>query len=122
MSMNPNPPEVVTQGEGPVEVLPESEAFAELHLLYNYADDDSRQFTRWQMVVAMEHGRRLRHTPDREAMARWFYDRDPACGWRTVRNKPSNYAIPFDEANDQQREDAYRDADAIIAMIEGGGA
>lgn len=32
---------------------------AELALLYNYADDDSRQFTRWQMLVAIQHGYRI---------------------------------------------------------------
>ena len=33
--------------------------FAELHLLYNYSDDDSRQFTRWHMAEAISHGRRI---------------------------------------------------------------
>lgn len=36
--------------------LSEDERLAELHRLYNYADDDSRQFTRWQMSVALAHG------------------------------------------------------------------
>ncbi len=31
----------------------DEEAFRQMHLLYNYADDDSRQFTRWQMSTAM---------------------------------------------------------------------
>ena len=34
----------------------DEELMAELALLYNHKDDDSRQFTRWQMVVAMRHG------------------------------------------------------------------
>jgi hypothetical protein len=32
---------------------------AELRRLYNYTEDDSRQFTRWQMIAAMNHGHRL---------------------------------------------------------------
>jgi hypothetical protein len=36
--------------------LTEEQAFRELGLLYNYADDDSRQFTRWQMLTAIQHG------------------------------------------------------------------
>jgi hypothetical protein len=42
-----------------VELHNDEAALSELHRLYNYADDDSRQFTRWQMVVAMNHGARL---------------------------------------------------------------
>ena len=42
------------------EWLDDDAAFRELGLLYNYADNDSRQFTRWQMIVAMRHGIRLR--------------------------------------------------------------
>ena len=34
----------------------DEEMLAELALLYNHKDDDSRQFTRWQMIVAMRHG------------------------------------------------------------------
>lgn len=41
----------------------DEEAFRQMHLLYNYIDDDSIQFTRWQMVVAMSHGMRLAHPP-----------------------------------------------------------
>lgn len=43
--------------------LSDEEAFRQMHLLYNYIDDDSIQFTRWQMVVAMSHGMRLAHPP-----------------------------------------------------------
>ena len=35
----------------------------ELGMLYNYAHDDSRQFTRWQMMEAIAHGRRIATTP-----------------------------------------------------------
>jgi hypothetical protein len=42
-----------------IKAYDDEEAFAELHRLYNFADDDSRQFTRWQMLVAMHHGRTL---------------------------------------------------------------
>jgi hypothetical protein len=31
----------------------------ELALLYNYTKDDSRQFTRWNMMTAISHGHRL---------------------------------------------------------------
>lgn len=41
------------------ELLGDEEALRELALLYNHAPDDSRQFTRWQMVEAMNHGIRL---------------------------------------------------------------
>jgi hypothetical protein len=50
---------VPVQGE-PV-AWDDDEAFRQMHLLYNYSDDDSRQFTRWQMAVAMQHGQR--HAP-----------------------------------------------------------
>ena len=43
--------------------LSDEEAFRQMHLLYNYIDDDSIQFTRWQMVGAMSHGMRLAHPP-----------------------------------------------------------
>lgn len=41
------------------EELAEQRDFEELHRLYNFADDDSRQFTRWQMLVALRHGNRM---------------------------------------------------------------
>lgn len=39
----------------------EEEGLRQLALLYNHKDDDSPQFTRWQMLVAMHHGRAARH-------------------------------------------------------------
>lgn len=39
--------------------LSEADLLAELGLLYNHKDDDSRQFTRWQMLVAIQHGMSL---------------------------------------------------------------
>lgn len=39
--------------------LSEPDALRELGLLYNHRDDDSPQFTRWQMIGAMAHGYRL---------------------------------------------------------------
>jgi hypothetical protein len=39
--------------------VPDEEGLRQLSLLYNHRPDDSAQFTRWQMVVAMAHGRRL---------------------------------------------------------------
>ena len=41
----------------------DEESFKHLRLLYNYTDNDSHQFTRWQMVVAMSHGMRLARQP-----------------------------------------------------------
>jgi hypothetical protein len=46
-----------------VEAWNEERALAELSLLYNHTDDDSRQFTRWQMIDAMHHGRRHASPP-----------------------------------------------------------
>lgn len=37
-------------------LISEEDGLRELGLLYNYAEDDSRQFTRWQMLIAMSHG------------------------------------------------------------------
>lgn len=33
--------------------------YAELKRLYNFSDDDSAQFTRWNMLTAIRHGKRL---------------------------------------------------------------
>ena len=56
--------ELATRTPDPTPVaLSDEEAFRQLHLLYNYIDDDSIQFTRWQMVGAMSHGMRLAHPP-----------------------------------------------------------
>jgi hypothetical protein len=56
----------------------EKEGLRQLGLLYNHADDDSRQFTRWQMLVAMHHGLEmaLRAPAEEavEAVARVLYD------------------------------------------------
>lgn len=41
------------------DALNEEKLLAELALLYNHKDDDSRQFTRWQMAVAIRHGMSL---------------------------------------------------------------
>lgn len=46
------------------DALSEDELLRELALLYNYRDDDSQQFTRWQMVVAIAHGFRLARARD----------------------------------------------------------
>jgi hypothetical protein len=48
--------------------LCDDDGLRELRLLYNHAEDDSRQFTRWQMVVAMNHGKRLARAPAQPAM------------------------------------------------------
>jgi hypothetical protein len=41
------------------EPLSEADCLRELGLLYNYRDTDEPQFTRWNMMVAINHGRRL---------------------------------------------------------------
>ncbi len=40
-------------------ILSEEECLKQLALLYNYKPDDSRQFTRWNMLVAIAHGAEL---------------------------------------------------------------
>lgn len=40
-------------------LLDDEDGLKQLRLLYNHAEDDSRQFTRWQMVTAINHGIRL---------------------------------------------------------------
>lgn len=47
--------------------MSEANLLAELALLYNHTEDDSRQFTRWQMVVAIQHGLRLASTAQAQA-------------------------------------------------------
>jgi hypothetical protein len=49
------------------EMLDDAGGLRELRLLYNHTEDDSRQFTRWQMVTAINHGIRL-SASDTEAM------------------------------------------------------
>jgi hypothetical protein len=59
----------------------------QLALLYNHKDDDSQQFTRWQMLVAMDHGRRIQAkaalcealstTPSEESMEQWHIPEEP---------------------------------------------
>ena len=39
--------------------LSDKAALTELARLYHHEPDDSRQFTRWQMIVAIEHGRNM---------------------------------------------------------------
>jgi hypothetical protein len=40
-------------------VITEQEALRQLGLLYNHKQDNSPQFTRWQMIAAMSHGYRM---------------------------------------------------------------
>jgi len=61
-----------------------------------------------------------RQTPDavREAVAKVLYDFRPGCGWKTVKGRPASYAIPWDEACADYKEDAYRETDAILAALD----
>lgn len=61
-----------------------------------------------------------RQTPDavREAVAKVLYDFRPGCGWETVKGRPASYAIPWDEACADYKEDAYRETDAILAALD----
>lgn len=79
----------------------DEEGLHQLGLLYNHTEDDSRQFTRWQMLVAMHHGRRLstEHpstSRDADELRRIVADMDHAIGggmsW-----------ISFDECREFQR-------------------
>lgn len=51
-------------------MLDDEGGLRELRLLYNHAEDDSRQFTRWQMVTAINHGIRLARADAYEQAAR----------------------------------------------------
>lgn len=59
-------------------------------------------------------------TPDavREAVAKVLYDFRPGCGWKTVKGRPASYAIPWDEACDAHKSDAYLEADAVLAALD----
>lgn len=62
---NPNTPVGGQERVGErVKRLPEERQEYELGLLYNYHHDDSRQFTRWQMMSAIAHGYRIATDPD----------------------------------------------------------
>lgn len=57
LATTPDPEQIAdTPGAG---LISEELTLRELGLLYNYREDDSRQFTRWQMIVAMSHGAAL---------------------------------------------------------------
>lgn len=60
--------------------IPEEEALRELGLLYNHAADDSRQFTRWQMLAAMQHGYSLASKTEPVMFYRgWQIEEDRSC-------------------------------------------
>lgn len=64
----------------------ENAALHELGLLYNYREDDSPQFTRWQMIVAMSHGYKLglNTTPDSTTKAVVSRPAEPEVGAKDV--------------------------------------
>jgi hypothetical protein len=76
------------------EVLSEDGLLRELGLLYNYRDSDERQFTRWQMTVAIRHGYRLAEETARareaEAYARGLRD-----GQREMRERAADVARAY---------------------------
>lgn len=48
----------------------------ELKLLYNHAEDDSRQFTRWNMVCAMNHGKFLQKEETEKEIRTYYASAD----------------------------------------------
>lgn len=113
MSAPENPQQIAdTPGAG---LISEEEGLRELGLLYNYAEDDSRQFTRWQMLVAMSHGYRLAS------------EKAPLLSDRTLRDWFAGQALAgrmadgftgVDDASVNARV-AYKMADAMLAQREG---
>lgn len=62
--------------------LSEEAALTELARLYRHEPDDSRQFTRWQMICAIEHGRNMVKA-ERRAKEK---------PWRSCQYHPGDYA------------------------------
>jgi len=116
---HPNPPEVVTQGD--------REAAAHLHECIWGTEDLDAKAGHARLLNGERDGEfmvqafarhRLRHTPDREAMARVI---DPA-GWDLLdinAHRASPEAVQAWKAENLGA--SLRKADALIAMIEGGG-
>lgn len=64
-----------------VEALSEERLLAELALLYNHKEDDSRQFTRWQMIAAIAHGMTLAAHPAEPKNGKTIWYRGWECGF-----------------------------------------
>lgn len=62
--------------------LSEEAALTELARLYRHEPDDSRQFTRWQMICAIEHGRNMERAK-RQAKSK---------PWHSYQYHPGDYA------------------------------
>jgi hypothetical protein len=62
--------------------LSEEAALVELARLYRHAPDDSQQFTRWQMICAIEHGRNMERAK-RQAKSK---------PWHSYQYHPGDYA------------------------------
>lgn len=92
----------------------------ELGLLYNHKPDDSAQFTRWQMMAAIAHGRRLAARPApaedavervAEALATRYIER---CQARYPERTYKNWA----EMPGSYRNDFITDARAALAAMQ----
>lgn len=68
-------------------IISEETALYELGLLYNHKQDDSPQFTRWQMIVAMSHGFQMALAASAGDMTKSVISRpaEPAIGAKDVR-------------------------------------
>ncbi len=64
--------------------LSEEVALTELARLYRHEPDDSRQFTRWQMICAIEHGRNMERGKKRA--------KSEPKSWHSYQYHPGDYA------------------------------
>lgn len=80
--------------------------YAELKRLYNFSDDDSAQFTRWNMLTAIRHGKRLGQEFDAgEALAalltKAIGDITVALTWAGKSGKIEEWTAPYVAAVNQ---------------------
>lgn len=104
-----------TPGAG---LISEESALRELGLLYNHRDDDSPQFTRWQMVVAMSHGAALANTPKQSAglveETYLVWSNEHRAWWRP---NGRGYTIKLEAAGRYTREEAIDIAGGRLGWI-----
>jgi hypothetical protein len=82
--------------------------YAELKRLYNFSDDDSLQFTRWNMLIAIRHGKRLGQEFDGELPLK-FDPRDAKRWWEE--NMKESKFVSARLAGDGYVKFHWRDAD-----------